>query len=76
MYHLLNFIKIFSNIEMRKKLTDDKKKKRFSLTIDEKLSEILDKHLEDIDMSNKSKYIESLIREDMEKRGENVEREF
>lgn len=61
---------------MRKKLTDDKKKKRFSLTIDEKLSEILDKHLEDIDMSNKSKYIESLIREDMEKRGENVEREF
>ena len=46
------------------------------VTIDEKLSNLLDKYLSKKKISNKSKYIENLIREDMKNRGEDVEREF
>lgn len=60
----------------RKKLDESKKKKELSITIDEKLLDLLKDHLEDIDVSNKSKYIENLIREDMRQRGEDVSREF
>ena len=58
---------------MRSKLPENKKKKKFSLTIDEELLNIFDKY---IDNKNKSKYIENLIRKDMEDRGEKIEREF
>jgi len=61
---------------MRHKLSEDKKKDKTAVTIDEKLSELLDKYLSEKKILNKSKYIENLIREDMENRGENVEREF
>jgi len=61
---------------MRHKIPDDKKKPKITITIDEKLSEIMDKYLEDKDISNKSKYIEDLIRKDMEERGKNIKREF
>ena len=59
----------------RKKLPEDKKKKKFSITVDERLTDILEKHIEE-KMLNKSRYIEDLIRKDMESRGENIEREF
>jgi metal-responsive CopG/Arc/MetJ family transcriptional regulator len=45
-------------------------------TIDNKLIELLDTYIEDNDISNKSKYIESLIRKDMEERGKNTKRDF
>ena len=61
---------------MRHKLSEAKKKDKTAVTIDEKLSELLDKYLSEKKILNKSKYIENLIREDMENRGENVEREF
>ena len=61
---------------MRNKIPDDKKKEKMTLTIDENISEILDKYLEDNDIKNKSKYIESLIRKDMKERGKNIDREF
>ncbi len=61
---------------MRHKIPDDKKKEKMTLTIDEKLMEIFDKYLEDDKISNKSKYIESLIRKDMEERNKNTNREF
>lgn len=61
---------------MRNKIPDDKKKEKMTLTIDENISVIFDKYLKDNDIKNKSKYIEKLIREDMEKRGKNVNRDF
>jgi len=61
---------------MRHKIPEDKKKDKTAVTIDEKLSNLLDKYLSKKKISNKSKYIENLIREDMKNRGEDVEREF
>lgn len=61
---------------MRHRIPDDKKKEKMTLTIDGKISELLDKYLTDKEISNKSKYIESLIRKDMESKDENIERDF
>jgi metal-responsive CopG/Arc/MetJ family transcriptional regulator len=61
---------------MRNKIPDEKKKEKMTLTIDENIVEILEKYLEDNNIKNKSKYIESLIRKDMQDRGKNVDREF
>lgn len=61
---------------MRHKIPEEKKKKKFSITIDDKLGCILNKYLESNNISNKSKYIENLIRNDMEKRGEKIEINF
>jgi len=61
---------------MRKKISDDKKKEKFAVSIDETLIDMLGKLLDKKEISNKSKYIENLIRKDMEERGENVKRDF
>lgn len=61
---------------MRNKIPDEKKKEKMTLTIDENIVEIFEKYLEDNNIKNKSKYIESLIRRDMEERGKNINREF
>jgi metal-responsive CopG/Arc/MetJ family transcriptional regulator len=61
---------------MRKKISDDKKKEKFAVSIDENLIDMLGKLLDKKEISNKSKYIENLIRKDMEERGENVKRDF
>ena len=61
---------------MRKKIPDDKKKVKTAISIDEKLSEMFEKYLKDKNIPNRSRYIEELIRKDMEKRGENTDREF
>jgi metal-responsive CopG/Arc/MetJ family transcriptional regulator len=61
---------------MRNKIPDEKKKEKMTLTIDENIVEILDKYLKDNDIKNKSKYIESLIRKDMQSRGKDIDREF
>ena len=50
--------------------------KGFLISIDKKLLDIFNKYLDDNDIANKSKYIENLIRKDMEERGKNVDREF
>lgn len=60
----------------RQKLTEDKKKKEFSITMNEKLNDILEKYMVDNGMSNKSKYIEDLVKKDLENRGENIEPDF
>ena len=36
----------------------------------------MDKYLEDMDINNRSKYIEKLVREDMEKRGKDTSKDF
>lgn len=61
---------------MRHKIPDDKKKDKTAVSIDKKLLDIFNKYLDDNDIANKSKYIENLIRKDMEERGKNVDREF
>ena len=61
---------------MRHKIPNGKKKKRSSLTIDEDLLNIFDRFIEDKKIKNKLKYIESLIRKDMEERGEEIKRDF
>ena len=57
---------------VRRKLDDDKKKPKISITLNENLSVIMEDHLEKIGL-NRSKYIEDLIRKDFEKKGYDVE---
>ena len=61
---------------MRHKIPDDMKKEKMTLTIDEKIINLFDKYLDDNEISNKSKYIENLIRKDMEEKGKNTDRKF
>jgi metal-responsive CopG/Arc/MetJ family transcriptional regulator len=60
---------------MRHKLPDDKKKSKFSITIDKVLDEILTDELDEKNVS-RSKYIEKLIREDIKNKGFNVDPNF
>jgi len=61
---------------MNKKKPEEKKKKKFSFSITDKLLKIFDDHIKDEDISSRSRYVEKLIREDMKKRGMNIERDF
>lgn len=60
---------------MRHKIPDEMKKDKFTITIDEKLNDIVNNYLDENDIK-RSNYIEKLIREDMERRGKNVEKKF
>lgn len=61
---------------MRHKIPEEKKKEKMTLTIDEKVINLFDKYLSDNDITNKSKYIENLIRKDMYSKGKDVNKEF
>ncbi len=61
---------------MRYKIPDDKKKDKTGVYVDEYLFESFNNYLKENNISNKSKYIENLIRKDMEEKGKNVDREF
>lgn len=54
----------------------EKHKSKISVSLNEKIVEKLDDYLEEEGIPKRSKYIEKLIREDMEKRGKNIDREF
>jgi len=56
----------------RKKLSEEDKKKEFSISIDSDIFDLLDKYLENNNINSRSKYIEHIIRNDMEKRGNDV----
>ena len=60
---------------VRRKLADDKKKPKISITIDSRLDEIMEIHLEKVKL-NRSKYIEDLIRKDFEKKGYDITPDF
>ena len=60
---------------MRHKIPDEKKKDKFSVTIDEKLNGLLEKFLEEKG-HNRSRYIESLIEKDMKERGKDINKDF
>jgi len=57
-------------------MNKENKKKKLSFSMNEKLLSKLDEYLEEQDLGKRSKYIEKLIREDMKKRGKNIERDF
>ena len=61
---------------MRHKIQEDKKRVDIGVTIDKDLFSILEEYLIGNNISNRSKYIENLIREDFERKGKKVEREF
>lgn len=54
------------------KKSEEKKKRKISVSVNEKLLSKLDDHLENEELGKRSKYIENLIREDMKKRGKDV----
>lgn len=60
----------------RKKIQEEKKKIKTGVTINSEVVEMMDEMLEDMGNTNRSRYIEKLIREDLEKRGKNIERDF
>jgi len=61
---------------MRHRIPDEDKKEKMTLTIDNKVMELFDNYLADNEITNKSKYIESLIRKDMESKGKNINKKF
>ena len=60
----------------RKKIEEQKKKIKTGVTINSEVVEMMDEMLEDMSNTNRSRYIENLIREDLEKRGKKIERDF
>jgi len=61
---------------MRKKVLEDKKKVDIGVTIDTELFDVMNEYLEENNIFNRSKYVENLIREDFERKGKKIEREF
>ena len=59
-----------------KKKSEENKKRKISFSVNEKLLNKFDEFLEKEDISKRSKYIEKLIREDMERRGKDVSKDF
>jgi len=51
-------------------------KKQNALSIDTNLVELMDEYLKEIGYENRSKYIENLIFDDLEKRGKKINKEF
>lgn len=60
----------------RQKLPEEEKKKDFSVSINMKLNDKLEEYLDSKGISNKSKYIEKLVKEDMKNRGEDIPENF
>lgn len=61
---------------MRKVKPADKKKVDLGVTLDIELLQLLEEYLNENNISNRSKYIENLIREDFQRKGKNIEKEF
>lgn len=61
---------------MRKKLEEADKKIKTGITLNNDIIELMDELLDDVGNTNRSRYIEKLIREDFEKRGIKVEKRF
>jgi metal-responsive CopG/Arc/MetJ family transcriptional regulator len=59
-----------------KKKTEESKKQKLSISMNDKLLKKLDEFLDQEELGKRSKYIEKLIREDMEKKGKDVSKDF
>ena len=60
----------------RYKLSEKDKKRDISVSMNIKLNKILEDYMIDKGITNKSKYIESLIKKDLKDRGENIDIDF
>lgn len=60
---------------MRKKLEEVDKKVKTGITINEDVLELMDEYLVEM-KTNRSRYVEKLVREDLEKRGIKIEKKF
>lgn len=60
----------------RYKIPDDEKRKDLIVSVNIVLNEKLESYLTENGYTNKSKYIEKLIKEDLIKRGEKFKEEF
>jgi metal-responsive CopG/Arc/MetJ family transcriptional regulator len=60
----------------RNKLEDINKKKKTGITVNIDLIDIMDEYLEEIGNSNRSRYVEKLIEEDLQKRGIIINKKF
>lgn len=60
----------------RKSLNENSKKKKTGITVNIDLIEIMDEYLEEISNSNRSRYVEKLIEEDLNKRGIIINKKF
>lgn len=56
---------------MRKKLPDSEKKTKITATIDKEIYDMLEEHLKSINFSNKSKYIEWILKKELNKNKNN-----
>lgn len=61
---------------MANKKSEEKRKVKISFSVNEKLLDKFDEFLEENEIQKRSKYIEKLIRDDMEKRGKDVSKDF
>lgn len=59
-----------------KKKNEDAKKQKISVSMNEKLLNKLDDFLDEQDLGKRSKYIEKLIKDDMIKKGKDVDDRF
>lgn len=59
----------------RKKMLDEEKKIKTGITINTELLNLFEEHIKDINV-NRSKYIESLIKKDIIKRGIQLKNKF
>ncbi len=60
---------------MRKKLPEDEKKIASHITLNSDVVELMDEYLSDLN-TNRSRYIEKLVKEDLERRGIKIEKKF
>lgn len=60
---------------MRKKIPEDDRKVKTGITLNSDVVELMDEYLEDLN-TNRSRYIENLVREDLERRGIKIEKKF
>jgi hypothetical protein len=61
---------------MRYKIPDDKKKGKMTVTVDNNLIKLMEKYLDENNIKNISKYVESLVRKDLEQKGIEIKKEF
>ena len=61
---------------MANKKSEEKRKVKISFSVNEKLLDKFDEFLEENEIQKRSKYIEKLIRDDMERRGRDVSKNF
>lgn len=61
---------------MRKKIPDNEKKAAASVSLNNDIIELMDEFIDDIGNTNRSRYIEKLVREDLERRGFKIEKKY